>query len=210
MNIEPKQKILYAGNESLQSAAFTRILCNELNLEKIDNIEFIDNETKPTLVLIDLVTEENELQELKQQLEKNPTLCLVILLNVEEDKEYSAFLSWPSVVGTFKPSDSLDFLIAGIKRMMNGEIWVSRELSTQLIHHFRGHHERKRLSVGELTHRQKEILRMIMDGISNIEIATNLNISPMTAKTHIYNIYKKIKVKNRAQATQWASKYLLD
>ncbi|OLQ85517.1 helix-turn-helix transcriptional regulator [Vibrio ponticus] len=210
MNLEPKQKILYFGNESLQSAALTRVICDELNLEKIDNVEFITNETKPTLVLIDLVNEESELQTLKQKLEKNPTLCLIILLNVDEEKEYSAFLSWPSVVGTFKPNDSIEFLIDGIKRMINGEIWVSRELSTQLIHHFRGYHERKRLSVGELTHRQKEILKMIVNGLSNLDIATKLDISPMTAKTHIYNIYKKINVKNRSQATQWANKYLLD
>ncbi|MGF1911732.1 LuxR C-terminal-related transcriptional regulator [Vibrio kasasachensis] len=205
-----KQKILYIGKESLQSAAFTKVICSELNLEQISQVNFIGNENKPTLVLVDLTTDVSELSSLKMQLEENPTLCMVILLNVHEETEYSAFLSWPSVVGTFKPSDSLEFLVTGIKRMIRGEIWVSRELSTQLIHHFRGYHEQKRLIIGDLTARQKQILRMILEGNSNNDIAVSLDISPMTAKTHIYNIYKKINVKNRAQATQWANKYLLN
>ncbi|MBA5764360.1 helix-turn-helix transcriptional regulator [Vibrio sp. 404] len=210
MKNNQKQKILYIGNESLQNAAFTRVICSELNLEPITHINFIESENKPTLVLIDLTTDESELNQLKLKLEENPTLCMVILLNVKPDTEYSDFLSWPSVVGTFKASDSLEFLVTGIKRMIQGEIWISRELSTQLIHHFRGYHEKKRLIIGELTARQKQILKMILDGHSNTDISISLSISPMTAKTHVYNIYKKINVKNRAQATQWANKYLLD
>jgi LuxR family transcriptional regulator of csgAB operon len=45
-------------------------------------------------------------------------------------------------------------------------------------------------------------------GLSNDEIASALNLSPHTIKTHLYRIFKKINVENRFQASLWASKNL--
>jgi DNA-binding CsgD family transcriptional regulator len=52
------------------------------------------------------------------------------------------------------------------------------------------------------------VLLFIASGISNTEIADNLNISRNTVKTHLYNIYNKIRVPNRLQAALWAAKNL--
>jgi DNA-binding CsgD family transcriptional regulator len=59
-----------------------------------------------------------------------------------------------------------------------------------------------------LTHREKEVLFLIASGISNSELADKLHISRNTVKTHLYNIYNKIRVPNRLQAALWAAKHL--
>jgi pimeloyl-ACP methyl ester carboxylesterase/DNA-binding CsgD family transcriptional regulator len=58
--------------------------------------------------------------------------------------------------------------------------------------------------VGGLTGREVEVLSHIVAGCSNLEIARALTISESTAARHVRNIYEKIDVHNRAEATAWA------
>ena len=58
-----------------------------------------------------------------------------------------------------------------------------------------------------LTKREMEILKRIADGMLNKEIAVCLNISERTVKTHISNIFKKIDVSDRTQASVFAIKH---
>jgi PAS domain S-box-containing protein len=64
-------------------------------------------------------------------------------------------------------------------------------------------YENKNTAV-HLTGREKEILRLVASGFSNVEIGEVLAISPHTVKTHITNVYEKLGVKDRAQAAVWA------
>jgi LuxR family maltose regulon positive regulatory protein len=51
-----------------------------------------------------------------------------------------------------------------------------------------------------LTRREIDILPLLADGLSNQEIAARLHIAPVTVKTHLQNIYKKLKTRNRIEA----------
>lgn len=56
----------------------------------------------------------------------------------------------------------------------------------------------------ELTRREDEILRMIVTGKSNADIAAELFVGPATVKTHVSNILMKLDVKDRIHAVIWA------
>ena len=58
-----------------------------------------------------------------------------------------------------------------------------------------------------LSRREIEVLRLVADGRTAGEIATQLFISSRTAEHHIQNIYTKIGVSSRAAATRWAVKH---
>jgi ATP/maltotriose-dependent transcriptional regulator MalT len=51
-----------------------------------------------------------------------------------------------------------------------------------------------------LTPREREVLRLMVQGVSNREIARRLVLSVNTVKKHVLNIYGKLNVQNRAQA----------
>ncbi|MCK1716834.1 LuxR C-terminal-related transcriptional regulator [Bradyrhizobium sp. 141] len=48
-----------------------------------------------------------------------------------------------------------------------------------------------------LTHRERQIVRLVSEGMSNKEIARQLNVSPGTVKVHLYNIFQKLEITNR-------------
>ena len=60
---------------------------------------------------------------------------------------------------------------------------------------------------GGLSRREMEVLRLVADGRSAGEIATQLFISTRTAEHHVQHIYTKLGVSNRAEATRWAVKH---
>jgi DNA-binding NarL/FixJ family response regulator len=57
-----------------------------------------------------------------------------------------------------------------------------------------------------LTQREVEILRLVAEGRTNKEIAGSLWVTPNTVKFHLSNVYEKLHVANRAEATRWAER----
>ena len=115
------------------------------------------------------------------------------------------------IKGFFYAHDSLELLVKGVRSMLNGELWVSRELLSECIMEDMKPHPPSNLRMAEpamkvLSRRESEILGMVSVGAKNLEIAHKLFISPHTVKTHLYNIYRKIHVGDRLQAVMWAAK----
>jgi DNA-binding CsgD family transcriptional regulator len=60
------------------------------------------------------------------------------------------------------------------------------------------------VDVPELTKRELEILRLVSEGHSNSQLAKMLWVTEQTVKFHLSNIYRKLDVANRTEASRWA------
>lgn len=58
----------------------------------------------------------------------------------------------------------------------------------------------------ELTGREREVLRLVVDGMANKQIARRLGISEKTVKGHLTNLFQRIGVSDRTQAALWAER----
>ena len=134
-----------------------------------------------------------------------------IMLNLSHELDTEELASWPHVKGIFGPSDSMDKLCQGLCSIVSGDNWLSRRLLEQLLTYYKGKEANYIIEPAievELTRREVQVLQMLKDGGSNMEIADSLFISEHTIKSHLYNIFRKIEVKNRTQATSWAKRNL--
>lgn len=63
---------------------------------------------------------------------------------------------------------------------------------------------RRRLGPGGLTRRELEVLQLVASGMTNRAVARYLWVTSETVKFHLSNVYRKLGVANRAEASEWA------
>ena len=129
--------------------------------------------------------------------------CRLILYNVDPAHGIEMDALKRGIRGVLYTHQPIDFFPRAARAVLIGELWYPRHILAQFI-------DRKDTlpnpvddTCVTLTRREKEIVFKLAEGYSNLEIARHFRISPHTVKTHTYNIYKKINVSNRLQATLW-------
>ena len=128
------------------------------------------------------------------------------LFNASLDKRLYREAINRGVRGIFFENDSPGIFAKGVQAILNGEFWFSRDTLTEWLLETKNDPRSQRDIKAVITTREKQILLMIASGTSNGEIADRLCISSHTVKNHLYNIYNKIDVTNRLQASLWATK----
>jgi DNA-binding NarL/FixJ family response regulator len=165
---------------------------------------------QPSLVLWDCVEKDLKklLSELKTYGSQKKSANRIVFFNVPTDLEFEKKLVLEGIYGFFYEHDPLDVFLKGVKTVIDGRLWLSRDMMTKCIFEGTGKDNSSKSSSQDLTQRQIQILALVTVGASNDEISDKLCISPHTVKTHLYRIFKKINVPNRIQASLWAAKNL--
>jgi len=91
-------------------------------------------------------------------------------------------------------------LIEAVRVVAAGEALLSPSVTRRLIAQFAAHtKEAPAASLDALTEREREVIALVAEGLSNQEIADRLVVSPSTAKTHVNRAMAKLDVRDRAQ-----------
>lgn len=208
----PYKKVFILGSFNLHNELLLYTLKKEFNIQclVLKTIEEIANEDKKSnnsinLILIDSIeySIEEVITYLATKTEKPLSAYIVALFNLQNNSGLEVKALNKNVRGFFYTQDSLNLLLKGVRALLNGEVWISRNI---LIECVMDGFRQKRSIIEEkagITDRELEILSLVSMGATNEEIAKKIFISPHTVKTHIYKIFKKINVKNRLQAALW-------
>ncbi|MGD2272753.1 MAG: response regulator transcription factor [Desulfobacterales bacterium] len=208
-------QILIVGPLKLQNELLTFFLGRSTGLkcarcQEYDLNSIVETKKNPKpLILWDCL--DTALQDLGNDFgldfESVPQKCFVALFNAIPDSGIETEAMRMGVRGIFFENDPPAILIKGVQAIVDGELWYPREAMAKcFLEATRNSIRTPKNDQAILTPREKQILTMIGAGAGNDEIAEGLCISIHTVKTHIYNIYNKIKVPNRIQAALWAAK----
>ena len=131
---------------------------------------------------------------------KNKSAKVILLI----DRDYSENLLINAIRSgvrgyVLKDVDS-SHLIKSVKAVFDGELWAERKLIGKVVDGYS--YPTKKLEVKgqiyDLTETEIKIIKLVLTGMTNREIADELYISEKTVKFHLYKIFKKLTVKNRA------------
>jgi two-component system nitrate/nitrite response regulator NarL len=155
-------------------------------------------ETEVDVVLLDYDLGEEQGCRLLPELKSRFAAAKVLMVTAGMSDATTFQAMEAGAVGIFLKHSSLSQLVTAIERVAEGEIWLDSAAARSLFggkSTWRERFERTR----PLTSRQSEVLRGILDGLTNKEIAWNLKVSESSVKAVIQELFHKAGVRTRSQ-----------
>lgn len=160
------------------------------------------NEFTPDLVLMDMhMPEVDGVHATRIIRQQHPGTRVLALTGYAEDSAVRQVLQ-AGAAGYLLKSASLEELISAIHGVFAGQIILSPQAAAALV----------MLPAPEpgmdfgLTERERDVLQLMVDGLSNNGIAERLHVSPLTVKSHVSSILSKLNVTSRAEAVALATR----
>ncbi len=160
---------------------------------------------KPDVILMDLLMPVMDgVAATKAIHDRFPDIRIIILTSFKEREQVDGALKAGAMSYLLKTVSASE-LVSAIRGAMAGQSKLSSEATQVLIQEMRNPSARDY----DLTGREKEILKLMVDGLPNTEIANHLGVSPSTAKFHVSNVLSKLGVTSRTEAVSVALKQKL-
>lgn len=168
---------------------------------------------KPDVILMDIgLPDMNGISACKKIIDDNPDAKVAVLTSHCTEEEVNESLA-AGVYAYIIKDISTDLLMMIIKSVKEGAIWLDpkivpllRQKNGTIIPKKQTSRAAFRSQHANLTEREYEVLKLVVDGKSNNDIANLLSISEHTAKAHVCNIIQKLVVDDRTQAAVKAIK----
>lgn len=179
----------------------------EVVAEARNGKEFLDKvgQVNPDVVLMDIsMPEMDGIEASRLAHEKYPQLKILALTMFGDEKYYYQMIQ-TGIKGFVLKSAGISELIKAISEVSKGENFFSGELLYKLIQNINSGKANGSTSE-KLSSREIEVLKLIAEGLSNEDIAKELNISLATVKTHRSNLLSKTSSNNTASLIMYALK----
>jgi len=202
--------ILLATRDGELENRCRRAVSAEHQLDVVDGITALAVKARslgPTVILVDAALLERPIDRQVREIVSLSTASRVIVMTAVFDEEEEISLLKAGAKGCCRRGIDPDSLQQVLNVTYGGGVWVTRSLLPRLVTELRRYAEahqapeRKQTAASDrlsaLTPREKDIVRLIVAGASNKQVAQTLDISERTVKGHLSNVFQKLGVADR-------------
>lgn len=161
---------------------------------------------RPTVILMDIQMPEITGIEATKEIRKFAPETAILALTMHEDDQYFFEMLQAGASGYVPKRAAPDELLRAIRTVARGEVFLYPSLATRLVKDYLEQADSGDEPAGydELTPREREVLILIAEGLSNAEIAEQLVISVKTVDRHRENIMHKLNLHSRIDLVKYA------
>ncbi|HWP23678.1 MAG TPA: response regulator transcription factor [Candidatus Binatia bacterium] len=207
-------KVVIADDHALFRDGLRKILSLEKDILVVgeaangDEVGKVIERTHPDILLLDLKMPKGDVvQNLLDVGARSPN-TKVMILTAYSDEENVLNAAKGGAKGYVPKGVPSATLLQAIKVVHNGGLWIDKEIASwETFEEIAQGQMNSRASpmpadesIKSLTKREMEILKLVAEGLTNEEIGKKIFISEKTVKTHLTNIFDKLKVNNRFKA----------
>lgn len=214
-------KLMIADDHVLLRQGIRNVLELDAELQVIgeaadgeDAIEKVET-LHPDVVLLDLnMPKMNGIEVARWVKKKHPEVQIVVL-TIHDDESYMFEVIRAGALGYLLKDVDPKMLVHAIHTVAQGKSFIYPTLSGRLLGEFVRLSDMKvkfqpgcfKSPVARLTIREMDILKLLVCGLTNQEIATRLFLSEKTIKNHLTSVFRKFAVSDRTQAALYAIKH---
>jgi DNA-binding NarL/FixJ family response regulator len=203
-------RVLVVDDEALLRTAFSSLIDAEDDLEVVgeaaDGRQAVESTHRlaPDVVVMDVRMPVMDGIEATRQIASSPgpDAPRVLILTTFDLDDYVFDALRAGASGFALKSRPLEELLSAIRTVADGEALLAPSVTRRLIAHFTGSTRspsKAPRGLDELTEREREVLCLVAQGLSNAELAETLRVSLPTAKTHVSRILTKLDARDRTQ-----------
>jgi DNA-binding NarL/FixJ family response regulator len=155
---------------------------------------------QPDIILMDInMSGMNGIDATRQILQEQPEIAILVITMFDDDSVFDAMQA--GARGYLLKGADPEETVRAIHSVASGAAIFSPKVAERLITYFgRNKDSTPSGRFPQLTEREREILELIAQGLTNPAIAERLVLSPKTVRNHVSNIFSKLQVSDRAQA----------
>lgn len=127
-----------------------------------------------------------------------------LLINAQKPFGEDFLLFYGGVYGLLHTGETRASLLPALDAISRGELWMPRAFLAQVFKHQRLNEQSKSPVLPELTRREWQVIAGLLAAENNRQISQRLNVEESTVKRHFYNLFRKLGVRNRLEALNWA------
>jgi len=153
------------------------------------------------ILLLDVDLRGLNVQKLLSLVKKNRSSKVILIVDNNYDESSLVNSIRSGVRGYLLKETDSNHLTKSIKTVHDGELWVERKMMVKVIDAFStpSKNDKGRDQIYGLTETEAKVVKHVLSGLTNKEIASQLYISEKTVKFHLYKIFKKLETKNRSE-----------
>jgi DNA-binding NarL/FixJ family response regulator len=200
-------RVLVADDQALVRAGIRMLIETQPDLEVVgeaeDGMAAIGEvtRTRPDVVLMDVrMPRLDGIEAARRIIALGPDPAKVVMLTTFDLDEYVFDALSAGATGFLLKHARPEELLFGIRTAADGHALVAPVLTRRLIERFVSSRPRATPELGRLTEREREVMILLVRGLSNTEIAGHVFVGESTVKTHVARIFTKLGLRDRAQA----------
>lgn len=164
---------------------------------------------KPDAAIIDISLRGTNGIELIKNLKALYKFLPILVLSMHDETVYAQRVLRAGALGYVMKQDAAEKVVAALRRILEGEIYVSEKVGSQMLHQaLSGRGKPNASPIDRLSDRELEVIQSIGRGKATREIAKELNVSVKTIESHRAHIKDKLGLKNASELVKFSVQWV--